>query len=232
MRHWILNGERRPIRDALPTVAVAGSVCLVVLLGLVYVWKIHDLNIGNLTRDAADSLRGPWYTAAIANFGFALWAATAGICLVAAAVLRSIEGQLEATMFFLAGGLLSAMLLADDMLLLHDRLFPAFLGLHENITYGAYMVLTAAYLFAFRKLILRRTDVLILVVSIVGFAGGLGGDVVMGGGGDTSSKFLLEDGPKFCGLVMWAAYHAKTAVLFISNALHQPPMMSRGTIST
>jgi hypothetical protein len=156
-------------RATLPTagicLAVAGSFLLVTLT--IHLWKGVDL--GDLTRDPADISGVPVYIGFLSNIGMLFWAATVAICFFVATFVARSAAASAARRFLYASGLLTLLLLFDDLFQLHERVFPLSLGVAEPVVFGGYLAVTLLYLVHFRRVILE-SDYLLLALAL-GFFG-------------------------------------------------------------
>lgn len=157
-----------------------------------------------MLRDAAAVTDTPAYIGIVSNLGLLLWAATAGICLFAAA------SQPHVRRFWLYAGLLTMALLADDWLLLHENGFPVYLGIPEKLVYALYGLATLGYVVRFRRLLLRA-EYLVLLVAFGWFAASVGADAFLDGVVWVPGFFLWEDGAKLFGIVTWLVFHGRFA---------------------
>jgi hypothetical protein len=163
--------------------------------------SVLDRPIGIFSREPQTSLHGPWYAGAMSNAGSVAWFVGATACLLAWLVGRSLG---RAATPLLLGGLLLTMLGTDDLFLLHDGLFRKFVG--ERWTYLAYMVLFAAYVFAYREFLRRYDGLRILGVAFAFFLTSLLLDRL------EHQRRLLEDGSKLLGIATIVALF--TAISF------------------
>ncbi|NNF60400.1 MAG: hypothetical protein HKN06_03610 [Gammaproteobacteria bacterium] len=188
----------------LVTVGLIGST-IVVHLG----W---DEPFGRLTRDPTAVLKGPPYIGFLSQIGIFLWAGSAAICFLAAAVLNRASAGARVWSFFLSAGALSLLLGIDDAFLLHESVLPHF-GLPEEAVVAGYAVLVGAWLVAYRQR-LRARDALLLMTALVFFA--------ISGLVDLVSPWqigtLYEDSAKLAGLLFWLAYFAGAAMTALSDS--------------
>ena len=187
------HGSRRlSVRIGIGSFLVsAGVLCLAV--GIHY-WK--GIPIQLLTRDPAASTGEGFYLGAVSNYGMILWSGAFTACLLAALVLASGKAMADRN-FFLGGGSLTALLLVDDFYMLHERVFPTFLGLPDRALLATEAVLFLALIFLFRNEI-RRSGVGLLLLAVLGFGASLGIDRIpefrLG-----HWHHLCEDGTKLLG---------------------------------
>jgi len=102
--------------------------------------------------------------------------------------------------YLFCSGALTALLLFDDLFLLHEVIFPIFFGIPDEVMLAIYSVLMLFYLLWFGRLV-RQSDFLLFVMALGMFSLSIGIDLV-------SDDYLWEDGAKFIGIVSWFAYFA------------------------
>jgi hypothetical protein len=197
-----MEARRANFRGA--AVALWWVVPLSALLLIAYVAaRATGTDIAAFTHDANALRRLPFYAGLLSNVGVMLWAATAGVCLFCAAV----QGRGQRA-FFLLGGLLTAVLLLDDLFMLHGEVFDAVLGVPEPLTYATYVAAAAGYLLAFRRKILS-TAFVPLAASLALFGVSVVCDVAF------PQHELLEDGCKLLGIGCWSAYFVTTGIAHV-----------------
>ncbi|NJN00110.1 MAG: hypothetical protein HC800_25870 [Phormidesmis sp. RL_2_1] len=150
------------------------------------------------------------------NLGALLWTACAATCLFSHMVLRDSLNKGEIARFLLCSGLLTTMLLLDDFFLLHDFIYPQYLGINEKAVLLGYGGILLVWLLAFRRIILR-TDYWLLLISLGFFTLSIGVDglqsLIDALIGDL--RILLEDGFKLFGIVGWLGYFMKCSLIAI-----------------
>lgn len=149
----------------------------------------------------------PTYAGLISGLGNVLWVTTAGICLFAYWQARSAGEVLDGARYLLAIGLLTAVLGLDDLYQLHERIAPRVLRIPEQVVLGSYGVALAGIFARFRRVLLSEADVL-LAGALVGLGGSLVVDLLAPNRG---WYYLVEDGLKFVGIFLWAAFHVRLA---------------------
>jgi hypothetical protein len=154
-------------------------------------------------------------TGLVSMLGLFGWAAAAGIALFTFAVVRSRETALMGW-FFLAAGLLTLFLLVDDAFLLHEEILPYGFGIRERYVKLGYIAIAAAFGLGFFRILIRN-NVGLLAAAITFFAASVLCDTPMlmqsiGLWESATAIYLVEDGSKFIGIILWLAYLAKTAL--------------------
>ena len=144
------------------------------------------------------------YTGFLSTLGLFGWAATAGVCVFSAAILRAAHSG--ATFFMSAGGL-SAYILLDDAFLFHEGIVPHFGGDEKLVLVGLALA-AGLHAFSFRRTYLEKAPIAAAATAFfLIFSAGI--DVVIPQ--VTTKNILIEDGAKFVGVFMWFGLHAKLA---------------------
>src|SRR5262245_59972388 len=65
----------------------------------------------------------------ISNIGILLWSASAAVCLFTYLIVRGRRQDREVRLFFLLFGLLTLVLMLDDLFQFHEEVFPKYLNL-------------------------------------------------------------------------------------------------------
>ena len=199
---------------------VAFLFVLIVILRIFY-----KIPIGYLTRDPADIIRHsqissfpffeegivnlPFYLGGLSYLGILFWCATMAICFFSYVIFRKTGKRTPDPLFFLLAGLITSLLLIDDLFRLHEIVFPVYLHLHEYTLYVSYAALIAFLLIRYRSTILS-TDYVLLMFAL----GCLGFSLISDMLTDmffrsVSGATLVEDGAKFVGIVSWFLYFAR-----------------------
>ena len=186
-------------------VILAFSISAIVL-GVVFALHIiGDVPVSDLTRDAlAVAAKPPWF-GFLSQAGIFFWGGAATICLFLWATANSLGSDRQLVRFGLCSALLTMLLWLYDAFMFHEFVFPLLFGLKENMLFGGYAALLLTYLFYFRDVI-RRTDIRLLVFSLLLFATSVLADKGILAGVNSEMLYLIEDGGKFSGIVAWTGY--------------------------
>lgn len=106
---------------------VLGAVMVpgvLVLLGIAGMSLASGEHVGNLTRDPMAVVRAHPLTGVLSNLGAILWSAGAALPLFTWLALRTLGAAGRFQGVLLGGGLLTGLLLADDLFMLHEGLYP------------------------------------------------------------------------------------------------------------
>lgn len=189
------------------------AACTAAVLAAIYlVTRARGLHFSDLTRDAAATLEGPWYTAALSNATVVMTSAGAAIAIFSASLLDgpwrgSIKG------FLITLGLLVGVIAADDLFMLHETVLPA-LGIRASVLFAVYALTLLGILWIWREAILGGTDYVFLVLA--GLALGISAvvDSIFTDEGLLELPFsgeLIEDPAKILGMVFMTFYLVVTA---------------------
>lgn len=184
----------------------------------VYLVSVHtDTPVWMFTRDPADITHSSPFIGVVSNISILLWCATAAICLFAFLALKT-QDHGKIAVFFLFSGLITSLLLLDDLFLLHERIFPQYFHWRQRYIYVSYVSIVLVYLVAFRKIILK-SNYIMLALALGFFLLSVVVDCIAAKMGDfIPFSHLYEDGFKLFGLASWLGYYAQTAL----QAIMQP----------
>lgn len=172
--------------------------------------------LGFLTRDPTAILGGHPLVGAFSNIGVLLWCAAASVCLFTSVSLKgSLDSKIQGCLFF--GGLLSGVLLFDDLFLVHEELGPRYLGMDEKLIYLSYASMIGAYLLKFRKVLIDH-EPFFLFASLGLFAISVLFDSNLFGPPQLST-FFVEESAKYLGILSWCIFHLRLSALGIRKAL-------------
>jgi hypothetical protein len=198
----------------LPALAVVGAVAVAAVF--------FDVAIPSVTRDIADEAGVGPFTGALSNLGILVWCATAAVTLFAGAITSKLGEKRQASFLF-CFGLLTLILLFDDLFMLHEELVPRYLGVPDALTYAALAGLTAASLIGFRDVI-WRSEYLPLGLALGFFSFSVAVDVTDGLSVGSDWMYLVEDGAKFLGIVSWAGYFVRHGYQQVSAGQTSAPL--------
>jgi hypothetical protein len=191
----------------LPAVAILAAVAVAVVF--------FDVAITSVTRDLADEAGVSPLTGALSTIGVLVWCTTAAVTLFSGTVMSK-RGEKRQASFLFCFGLLTLILLLDDLFMFHEDLAPRYLGIPDTITYAVLAGLTAASLIAFRDVI-WRSEYLLLILALMYFSFSVVTDASDGLSVGSDWMYLVEDGAKFLGIVSWAGYFVRHAYRQISE---------------
>ena len=179
--------------------------------------SIDGVPLASLLRDTTATLNAPFHTGLLSNIGILMWGSCTTVCLFAAVVVDRASTGVIGARFFLAAAAVTAWLALDDALLLHEQVFPIYLGLPGQLSLAIGGGATLALLIAFRRAVLA-SDLPVLVAALALLGGSAGLDLLDDRGmlgalllHSSALQTLLEDGMKLLGITLWLCYFTLTA---------------------
>jgi hypothetical protein len=189
------------------------------VVGSVQFFAIYkNIPLENLTQDTVTVLNGAPYIGLLSNLGILVWCAAATICFFTAYILR--HSTVEYTKFFVSAGILTTLVMLDDLFLFHDYVYVSWLPHSHMLIIAAYGMGIILLVARFWK-IFRESFFALFVMALLCFAIAAVPDL-------QNRSFLLpatfpstlvEDGFTFLAILFWMMYFVHTAAAQISNAL-------------
>ena len=93
----------------------------------------------------------PMYYGLVSNLGVVTWSSVAAVCLFVGLVLTEKAHDRKDSWFMIASGLLTGVLLIDDLFMVHEGVFRYVAGLGEIYIVAFHIVLFAVYFFVCRQ---------------------------------------------------------------------------------
>jgi hypothetical protein len=207
-------------RDAVLRMMLIPLAPAALLLAVTYLQTA--VPVRDLLRDTNAALGVPFYVGVISDLGLLLWGAAAAVCFFTWILLSDVRGG-EWRGFLLASGIFSVVLLSDDWLQLHEVVFPDYLGVPEPLVYMAYVLAMLAYLFTFRKTILK-TEFSLLAIALALFALSIVLDQFSEIDSLPSFRGIgaVEDGAKLMGILAWLTYFVRTCKGIVTRRVSPP----------
>jgi hypothetical protein len=189
---------------------------LVGLIAIVVVYLKTDIPPRVFFIDPVSEFNAPMYVGLLSNLGVLLWGAAAAVCLFGGWLALQGSADRDSGWFLISAGLISAMLMFDDLYLLHEEVFEDHLYIHQKFVILTYAALVFTFLIRFRNLILE-TDFMLLNIAFGFLALSIFVDLfvtpeeftVLGG---LPGRHLIEDGFKLTGIATWSVYLIRTSV--------------------
>jgi hypothetical protein len=181
--------------------------------GLVWVvGEVKGMSPGFLTRDPAALTGSPWYLGALSTFGLFLWASAATSAILGFFSARG-RAQFEARLFLWAGAI-SVVLGLDDAFQIHEEIAPEDLGIPQRVVYVFYIVMIVIFVWHVHRSISHMGRKIPIAAGLF-FAISFVVDAIESIENsllEHSTVFYVEDGAKFIGIALWAAFLLRAAV--------------------
>jgi len=213
---------RRSARGSSLILAAIYLPAVAILAAVVVAAVFFDVAITSVTRDLADEAGVSPLTGLLSTIGILFWCTTAAVTLFSGTVMSK-RGEKRQASFLFCFGLLTLILLLDDLFEFHEELAPRYLGIPDAISYAVLAGLTAASLIAFRDVI-WRSEYLLLILALMFFSFSVVIDASDGLSVGSDWMYLVEDGAKFLGIVSWAGYFVRHAYRQISEEEISAPL--------
>lgn len=222
LRRWLHAARKQGL--------LVRSLILSVYLPITLIYAVLALSSGRLLalliRDPnsmADT--GLFYQGALSHLGVLLWWAASVISAFASVLIGRAphKGRRGTRAFFLYLAILTGFLALDDLFMLHEEVFPNYLGIPESVVYAGYGVLALGFT---RFLpVIYRTPFALLALGFGFFLFSVLSDfgmlrVLFGLSGGVS--LALEDLSKALGIVSWFAYALSAGLQEVRRHLDAP----------
>ena len=137
-----MENKKASLFKSLPLFLMIIYILLFGLFFSIAIYSMHfDIPVGNFTRDPIAILGGHPFIGVMSNIGILFWSATAAICIFASKIYLD---KTEFSTFLFFSGLLTLLLLFDDLFQLHERI-DNYLYVHEYTAYVIYFILISIY---------------------------------------------------------------------------------------
>ena len=216
--HKLMPKKARYIHQIKIFLLVALTTIIPLSSVLIVVYLTTNLNLAHLTMDQSAVANIPPYIGVFSSIGILLWCVCAAICLFTYGVLKKANQAQEYANFLLFSGLITTLLLIDDLFLLHEFVFPKYLYISERIVYAAYMIVFSSFFIRFRK-IFQKTEFVILLAAILSLGLSMIADMIWEG-----LPTFVEDTFKLVGITTWVTYFVRLCLHQISSILNTAPL--------
>lgn len=175
---------------------------------------IFNIPFSIYSRDPIQVLEGKPYVGIISNIGILLWSASASILFFSAILGTTLNIPKRLIGFLVYGGVLTSLMLVDDLFLFHDVIFPEYLNISQSLFFISYGIILIIYLFLY-KLELLSTDYIFLLAAFGLFAASVAVDEFVEHVVELPAEYLIEDGFKLLGIISWFAFFTRTCYALV-----------------
>lgn len=193
---------REQLKNITPILIIAFAATLVILSGVIKLGLDHNIQLNHFTKDPVQIMGEPFYLGLFSNVGILLWCGSVVVCFFSRSLVPNVEDKKAIRVFLFYSGLVTLLLLLDDLFLMHEEVFPKYIGVPEKGIFVIYSNILLLYLILFRDTILK-TDYVILVLAffLIGVSTFVK-RIPMPIPEDT----FLEDAVKLFGIICWFIY--------------------------
>jgi hypothetical protein len=193
------------------------------LAALVAIYLIAEIPLRIFFIDPVSEFNAPMYVGLVSNFGVLLWGAAASTSLFGGWLAFKSRKNRESAWFLICFGLISTLLMLDDLYLLHEEVIEDHLHIPQKFVFVAYGVLVLGLLIRFRKIIFD-SDFSLLYLAFGFLAISVAVDLfvtpeeffIFGG---FPGRHIIEDGFKLLGIATWSVYFTRTSFQKVSPLL-------------
>ncbi len=143
------------------------------------------------------------YYGFVSQLGILVWGGGSFTALFAAMVLFTQGSSRGAWQFMAAAGVLTGLLVIDDVFQGHEVVYPKLFGVPESFVFVIYAALMVGLLWKFRRQIMEVGPNL-LIISLIAFSVSVAVDLLVSD--EVSWHRLVEDGSKMVGITSWTTY--------------------------
>jgi hypothetical protein len=186
---------------------------------LAIVWPLSEATKDVMMRDPSSVTGMPFYLGAISSLGILLWTLAASACLFAWILVwrRLPRGT---SLFLMASGLVSCIMLLDDLFLMHQSIVPHYLRVPERVVMSVDILGGATYLWLFKKEIVAGPAHLLMLAFVL-FDASIAIDfhIPERVGLLMSNHVWWEDGTEFLGITSWMLYFVERSRIAVVNVI-------------
>jgi len=201
-------------RNVAPVMVMLYAFTTAVLTIVIFVGIENGIELDHFTQDPSTIMNAPFYLGFFSYVGILFWAGAATLCFFTRYMLPSSESLNEVKSFLLASGLLTLLMMTDDLFLLHEDVFPNYLHIQEGIVYIIYVNLFIYYIFYFREELLRSEFLVLgLAFAMIGTSQFVD-ELPM----PIPEDSFLEDAVKLFGIMTWFIYYTRYCVFALRKS--------------
>lgn len=197
-------------QQLLPIILMVYVPTVGAVLALSLFTQLTGLPVSYFTADVAATTKQEFYVGMYSHIGIMLWCACTAICFFSYAALRKQSKNQKLSLFLLCSGIITLLLLVDDLFLLHEAVFPNYLNISEKKFFAGYALIMLSYFVRFSKTILK-TEFLFLLLALGFFGISILIDIKF------TEEYLFEDGAKLLGIVSWVTYFTRVCLSHVRS---------------
>ena len=178
---------------------------------------LEDASLAFFLRDIVATGNLPFFAGFVSQLEGILWSASLSVCLFALIVMQRQNSDFAGSKrFFLQGGILTSMLLLDDVFLFHEEIAPDYLHISEKVVIATYLIMGIVFVFSnWREILSSEYFILTLALAMFGasiFLDATPIEVFPARYFWEQLELFLEDGFKFAGIATWLTYFVRHAI--------------------
>ncbi|MEO5569661.1 MAG: hypothetical protein ABIT08_11630 [Bacteroidia bacterium] len=196
---------REQLKNITPVLIIVFAAALVVLSIVVMIGLQYNVQLNHFTKDPVQIMGAPFYLGLFSNIGILLWCGTVVVCFYSRLFIPKTEVNKPVRIFLFFSGLITTLLMLDDLFLFHEELFPKYIGIPEKGVFVIYSNIILLYALLFRESIFK-SEYIILGMAFL-FIGG--STFVKRIPMPIPEDTFLEDAVKLLGVICWFTYFSR-----------------------
>lgn len=209
---------REQFKNLTPIIIIVFAATLVVLSVVIFLGLEYNVQLNYFTKDPMQILDAPFYLGFFSNMGVLLWCSSMLACFFSRALLKnSMENKISRKFLFFSGAV-TMLFLLDDLCLMHEDVFPHYLGVPERFVFLIYINIVLLYVISMRDYILSTEYMLLgLACFLIGMSTFVK-RIPMPIPEDT----FLQDVAKLFGIIIWFIYFIRVSYKEVIREMHKP----------
>lgn len=193
------------LKNAAPILVMVYAFTTAVLSIVILLGIEHNIELDHFTQDPASIMNTPFYLGFFSYIGILFWCGSAMICFFSNQLLAGKKNNDRVRSFMLYSGLISTLLMFDDLFLMHEVVLPEYFMLPRGIVYVIYVNIVILYFVFFRAELAQSEFIVLLMATALIAISQFVDELPM----PIPEDSFLEDAVKLFGIVTWFTYYAR-----------------------
>lgn len=193
------------LKNAAPILVMVYAFTTAVLSIVILLGIEHNIELDHFTQDPASIMNTPFYLGFFSYIGILFWCGSAMLCFYSNQLLAGKKNNDRIRSFMLYSGLISTLLMFDDLFLMHEIVLPDYFMLPRGIVYVIYVNIVILYFVLFRSELAQSEYIVLLIATALIAISQFVDELPM----PIPEDSFLEDAVKLFGIVTWFTYYAR-----------------------
>lgn len=193
------------LKNAAPILVMVYAFTTAVLSVVILLGIEHNIELDHFTQDPASIMDTPFYLGFFSYIGILFWCGSAMLCFFSNQLLAGKKNNDRIRSFMLYSGLISTLLMFDDLFLMHEVVLPEYFSLPRGIVYVIYVNIIILYFVLFRTELVQSEYIVLLAATALIAISQFVDELPM----PIPEDSFLEDAVKLFGIVTWFTYYAR-----------------------
>lgn len=204
---------KNQLRQSAPVLVMVYALTTAILSIVIFLGIEHDIELDHFTQDPASIMGTPFYLGFFSYIGILFWCAAAVVCFFSRAIIPDEQATKRIRSFLLYSGLITALLMFDDLFLLHELVLPELFFLPEMVVYLIYLNILLVYAILFRAELMNSEFIILVIAAGLIGASQFVDSIPM----PIPEDSFLEDAVKLFGIVTWFTYFLRFCLQYIEK---------------